>query len=95
MFCRDRKSDTSACFLWFRPNPAAMGTHKTLTDREPQTGAACQARQAIIHAIKAFEDMLSFLLGYPGSIIDDTEEEVIPLPAYFHSDRRILSTIFD
>ena len=72
-----------------------MSTHQPLTDRESQSGAARQARQTIIHTIKAFKDMLSLLLRNPRSVIANTEEKVIPLPAYFHSDRRILSTIFD
>src|SRR5215207_10545049 len=95
MFCRDCKCDTSSGLPWFNPDPTAMGAYKPLTDRETQSGTACEACETIIHTIKAFKDMLSFLLGDPRTIIDDPEEKVISLPACFHSNRRLLSSVFD
>ena len=72
-----------------------MGTYKPLTNGQPKSCAAGQARQAVIHAVKAFKDMLALLLRNPRSIVNNPEEKIVLHSTYFHTDPRRFACIFD
>ena len=72
-----------------------MGTDQSLADRKPETGAAGQARQAIVHAVEAVEDALPFHFRYAGSIIPDAKYKLVILLTYLHGDLRLRAAILD